>query len=140
MPATDAIRVRDLANLNRAFALADRAVKEDLRDALIESAEPVRSDAKRLALEEITNIRETKRGRSAWSEMRVGIDQRKTIVYVAPVERGVKTKGRQRLARPNLAPLLMDEAMSPALEQNREKVMRRLEQMLDEVADVWERA
>lgn len=139
MPASSAIRVRDLTGLNRAFAAAGRAVKDDLRDALIESAEPVRADAKRLALQEITNIRETRRGRSAWSDMRVGVERGGSLVYVAPVERGVKTKGRQHLARPNLAPLLMDDAMEPALEQNRDKVARRLEQMLDEVADVWER-
>lgn len=133
-----AIHVRDLNALVRAFAAADRAVKEDLRDALMESAAPVRSDAQAIALHTIKNIQPTRFGRSAWSEMRIGVSSN-TIVYIAPVERGVKTKGRLRYARPNLAPLLL-EAMETAAEHNVVRVARRFEQLLDEVADVWERA
>jgi len=139
MPAAGAIRVRDLNSLVRAFAAADKAVKEDLRDALMEAAAPVRSDAETLALHTIKNMQPTRLGRSAWSAMRTGVTGN-AIVYVAPVERGVKTKGRLRLARPNLANLLLERAMEPALEHNIGRVERRLEQMLDEVADVWERA
>lgn len=138
MPAVGAIRVRDLDKLQRAFAAADKALKQDLRDALEEAASPVRRDAKQNVLREITNVGETRQGRSAWSDMRVGVAAG-TIVYVAPVERGVKTKGRMRLARPNLADLMMPE-MQNALESNREQIAHRLEVLLDEVADVWERA
>lgn len=129
-----AVRVTGLRDLQRAFARADKAVKEDLRDALMEAAQPVRMAAQHLAAAKIRNITEA----SPWSRMRVGVATN-AIVYVAPVERGIKSRGLGHRRRPNLAPLLMERALEPALEQNRSLVERRLEHMLDEVADVWER-
>lgn len=130
----DAIRVVGLRDLERAFLLADRTVRSDLKDAVEEAAQPVRRDAQRLAGTEISHM-----GVDApWAQMRVG--SARSVAYVAPVERGVKTKGRERLRRPNLARRLLEDAMEPALEHNREAVVRRMEGLLDEVADVWEHA
>ena len=76
--------------------------------------------------------------------MRTGIMGR-TVVYVAPVERGVKGRGRDRRRRgwdtgpPSFPSLLLDKAMAPALERNRRAVVRRLDHMLGEVERVWER-
>lgn len=128
----DAIRVDGLNELVRAFNAADKALKEDLRDALQEAAAPVRSDAQALASSAIP------RNTLAWSRMRIGM-LGGSVVYVAPVERGTKGRGNQRLRRPRFANLLRDRAMNPALARNRSRVERRLEQMLSEVARVWER-
>jgi hypothetical protein len=69
--------------------------------------------------------------------MRIGIGR--SIVYVAPIERGAKSRGDERKRRPKFGTKLMDEAMEPALERNRAVVETRLDRMLDEVANVWER-
>lgn len=128
-----AVRVLGLRDLERAFDAADRTVRNDMRDALAEAAAPVRSDAQTLAG---TEIRRLSAG-SPWTRMRIGVGR--TVAYVAPVERGVKGRGGQRRRRPNLANLLMDRAMEPALQRNQEQVARRVEKLIDEVANVWER-
>jgi hypothetical protein len=131
--AAQAIKVEGLANLQRAFGRADRALRADLRDALQEAAAPVRADAQRLAG---TEIRRMGAG-SPWTRMRIGI-LGGTVVYVAPVERGVRGRANAR-RRPKLKPLMLERAMEPALERNRRAVVRRLDHMLDEVARVWGR-
>lgn len=131
MPADSAIRVEGLRDLQRAFSLADRRLKTELRDRLRDAAEPVRADAENLAGERVRNIG----GR--WSRMRVGVTQR--VVYVAPRERGVTSRGRASSRRPNLGGLLMDRAMQPALDQNREEVVREVDDLLLNIGREWER-
>lgn len=130
MPA-NSIRLHGFRELDRAFGVADKTLRKELRDAYKDVAEPVRRDAEFLALNEIDNIG------VAWSRMRTRVTQR--AVWVAPVERGVKTRGRERLRRPNLAPLLLEQ-MEEALDQNVGEVEDRLEDMLDSVGRAWERA
>lgn len=66
--------------------------------------------------------------------MRVGITQRS--VYVAPRKRGARAGARKR---PNLAGLLMDRAMAPALAARQAEAVRRLERVLETVGRDWER-
>lgn len=120
------VRVEGLRELSRAFALADKAERKMFRDTLKEVAEPVRSDAEALARIAI------KPGAISWSSMRVGVTR--TSVYVAPRRR--RTVGTRRR---NLAAILMDSAMSPALERNRDDVERATDDMLGDVARLWER-
>lgn len=127
MPATDAIKVQGLRELDRAFLRASKTLDKELRAGLREAAEPVRRDAENRALERITRIG------VPWSRMRVGVTR--TLVYVAPRERG---RNRQ-LRRPNLAGLLMDRAMQPALDANIGEVERRVGQVLATVGREWER-
>lgn len=128
----NAIHVTGLRELELAFLRADRARAGDLRDALMEAAAPVRSAAQALASAEIRNVH----AGDPWAGMRIGIGR--SIVYVAPVERGLKSRGDDRKRRPKFGTLLMNRAMEPALEENRVRVEDRLDRMLDEVADVWE--
>lgn len=134
MPALDArtLRVEGLRELQRAFSVADKTLAKELRSRLRDVAEPVRAKAERLAVQEIRNIG------IPWSRMRVGVTR--SLVYVAPVERGVKTRGRTSRHRPNLADLLMGRAMSPALDANQGRVLHELEEVLDDVGRAWERA
>jgi hypothetical protein len=129
MPSTNAIRVKGLRELNRAFARADRDIRLGFRGALKDAAEPVRADAESLSRERIANIGDR------WSRMRVGITTR--VVYVAPREKGVTTRGGAAARRPNLAGLLMDRAMQPALDQNREQVVRSVERLLGDLGRDW---
>lgn len=129
-----AVPIVGLADLQRAFSRADKTMRSDLRDALSEAAAPVRADAKSLTAHTIRHLFPG----DPWTGMRIGVTG-DAIVYVAPIERGVKVKGRNRLRRPNLANLLMDRAMEPALKGNTRRVEQRVMGLVDEVCNVWER-
>ena len=121
-----AVRVKNLKELNRAFARADRYVKREWRDTLKEAAEPVRRTAEIRAARNIRNIGPW------WSQMRVGVSS--TAVYVAPFQRGTRVAA---LRRRNLADLLMNRAMQPALDDNHERVYQRVNEMLDRMGHDW---
>lgn len=127
-----AVAVKGLRELDAAFKAADKALQRELRTGLKAVAEPVRADAERLAVANITRIG------LPWSRMRVGTLARGT--YIAPRERGAKGRGNQRLRRPNLAGLLLGQAMEPALERNQGRVVDGVDRLLDTVALAWERA
>lgn len=110
------------------MARADRDVKREFKKTLKAVAEPVRSRAETLARDNIRNIGDR------WSGMRIGATQ--TVVYVAPKQRGGKGGP---LARPNLAALLMDRAMQPALDENESVIEGAVEVMFDRIAIDWER-
>jgi hypothetical protein len=132
MPATGpAVEVRGLRELQAAFAKADRETRLGLRGALREIAEPVRRDAETLATSSIPRIG------PKWSKMRTGVTRK--LVYVAPRQRGVKTRGADPRRRPNLATLLMDRAMEPALESHEPALELAVDHMLDEVANDFNR-
>ena len=132
MPAEGALRVRGLADLHRALALADKETRLAVRKVELETAEPVRSAAEQLALSEIRGMERaaSRGGFPPWAHMRIGITRK--VVYIAPKQRGHK-KGPQK--RRNLAPLLMDRAMQPALERNRHAFEAGFERALDRIAN-----
>lgn len=127
MPASGAVRVDGLRELNRAFKVADRSLQKELRDSLRDVGEPVRADAEALAVAAIP------RATLEWSRMRVGVTTK--AVYVAP-----RARRRRGTARPNYAGLLLQRAMLPALDRNIGEVERRFDRMLAEVGRDWERA
>ena len=132
-PRSRAVHVEGLQGLLRAFGAADKRLRDDMRDALQEAAAPVRSEAQRLA-GQITHVGGESR---PWARMRIGMYS--SLVYVAPVERGVKGRGNERFRRPRFGTKLLSEAMEPALEGRQQQVADRLDKLIDEVADVWER-
>lgn len=104
-----------------------------MRATLANVAEPIRADAEDLAGRSIRNLHEG----DPWTRMRAVA--RRNLVYVAPVERGTRTRRTPQRARPNLAGLLMDRAMQPALDQNIGMVAERVDRMLAAVGADWER-
>lgn len=124
------IRVEGLGSLQRAFSVADKGLSRKLRESLKDAAEPVRADAESSAVSSIRNIG------IPWSRMRVGITR--SSVYVAPQQRGRRSRSIIRGRRPNLKPLLLDRAMEPALEANIGGIEREAERVLDDVARRWE--
>ena len=126
----DAIRVDGLRELERAFAVADKNVRSDLKDALEEAAAPVRATAQQFAAAGIRNVAPG----DPWARMRVGTTR--SIVYVAPVERGTRQPGKRRR---RFFDLMLHRALEPALAVNRERVVARVDQMLAEVARIWGR-
>lgn len=125
------VRVRGLVELNRALRRTEKDVRLGIRKELRSVAEPIRSDAETLASSSIRNIGPN------WSRMRVGLTV--DTIYVAPRERGVKRRGEQRRRRPNMADLLMNRAMQPALERHKDDIERDFGRMLDRVADNFSR-
>lgn len=128
--ADSTLAVQGLAGLQRAFALADRELKLELTNSLKEAGEPVRADAETLASGRILGID----AGDPWSKMRIGVT--KSLVYVAPKRRGTRDQKRKRR---NLAGLLMDGAMLPALDQNAVEVERRVDKLLGQIGRDWER-
>lgn len=126
------IAVRGLRELNRAFALAGKETRREIRAELGQVAEPVRFTATSLARSKIRRIG------PKWSIMRTGISQ--TLVYVAPKQRGVKTRGPDPRRRPNLADLLRERALEPALARHEADIERRFERALDIISREWEDA
>jgi hypothetical protein len=127
-----AVHVEGLAGLQRGFRRIDKNMHKELRTTLQKAAEPVRADAARRTLTSIPNIKFGRYGRD-WSEMRTGVTT--NLVYVAPRRRGRKDGS----PRPNLANLLMDRAMAPALEAHADDIERDIGEMLDDFFHAWER-
>ena len=118
--------IEGFTQMRRALAKADKTVAKDLRTTLRKAAEPVRAEAVDRAVRDITNIGPT------WSQMRTGVTQHE--VYVAP-----RKRGRGRLRRPNLAGLLMDRAMQPALDAHEREIENEVGEMLDALVKRWAR-
>jgi hypothetical protein len=122
------VAVQGLRELNAAFAKADKQTRLGVRAVLRDVAEPVRRDAETLAAARIPRMQRSPR----WSRMRVGVTR--NLVYVAPRQRGTRRRGDPR-SRPNLAPLLMNRAMQPALDAHAADTERAVEHALDRIAD-----
>lgn len=119
------IVVEGLHELQASLTHADRSLRLGVRKGLRQVAEPVQRGAEELAQANISRIG------PRWSRMRVGITR--DLVYVAPRQRG--TRGRRPSSRPNLAPLLMERAMQPALDQHAGEIEARFEELLDRISD-----
>lgn len=119
--AAGEVRVQGLRELNAAFGRLSVELKAELAAGLAAAAEPVRSTAEQLAGSNIRNIGDQ------WSQMRVGVTSK--VVYVAP-----KRRRRRGSPRPNLAGLLMDRAMQPALEEKAVEVYTLVDVMIGRLA------
>jgi len=104
------------------LALATYAidVKKELRTELQAVAQSIRVHAQELASANIRNIG------PRWQRMRLGVIS--SGVYLAPQQRGRKTGPGKRA---NLAGLLLNKAMQPAVDQGADAVVLALEVMLD---------
>lgn len=127
MPGAGEIRVQGLRELNSAFGRLSAQLKAEIKGELSAAAEPVRARASDLASSEIRNIGDL------WSQMRVGVTT--SLVYVAPKQRRKRGHAGPRYARPNLAPLLMNRAMQPALDEKTPEVVSLLDVMLGRLSD-----
>lgn len=119
--------VHGLREASAAFAKAAPDARRVWRSHMRAVAEPVRGEAEGFARTQIPRVG------ARWYKMRIGVTR--TLVYVAPRQRGVTTRGADPRRRPNLAPLLMGRAMEPALKRHEPEITRQFERMLDEVAD-----
>lgn len=126
------VAVRGYRELSAAFAALDKEQKKKLPLVMREVAEPVRRDAETFASQRVRNID----AGDPWARMRTGVTRR--LVYVAPKQRGVKGRDRRR-RRPNLATLLAERALEPALHRHEADIERALDQALDRLCDEFNR-
>jgi hypothetical protein len=128
-----AVGLRGYRELQAAFARADRESRLFVRGEFRQIAEPIRRDAETLAAAKIRRMERSPQ----WAKMRIGITR--NLVYIAPRQRGVRSRGADPRRRPNLAPLLMERAMEPALERHAAGIERTLDRALDRIADHFDR-
>ena len=126
--ATTTVRVRGLAELNRDLRRFAEDVSDDLVDGLKEAAEDVRTDAESLALGRIRNMPRSPR----WAGMKINVARGSAAVRMFPKARSRRRPGG---GRSNLADLLMDRSMDPALEQNAAGVERKVDALLGRLAN-----
>ena len=128
--AVSGIAVEGFRELNRTLKYAPKDVRLAIRAEYRTVAEPVRSTAATLAATSIRKIG------PKWARMRTGVTQ--SEVYVAPRQRGVKTRGYDPRRRPNLGTLLADRATNPALAQHEHQIEADFERMLDRLVTKWD--
>jgi hypothetical protein len=130
MPAT--VIVHGFEDLQKELKRTGPEVSRAMNAALKESAEPARVLAGLYARRDISGMKRAKLKPPPWSIMRVGVTTK--MVYVAPVERGVKTRNPfDPRRRPNLFGLIMDKAFEPASIAAEPLVARAVDSILDEV-------
>lgn len=115
---SDVVRVTGLRELQRDLKRYDADLGKEVRKTLAAAAEPIRVRAQGLANANISRIG------PRWEQMRIGVTAKG--VYLAP-----KSRRRSGSPRPNLAGLLMDDAMQPAVDSGADTVVAALEVMLD---------
>lgn len=126
-----AVAVRNLRQFQALCAAAGKEASKQTRDALRGVAEPVRADAEALATSRIRRIG------PRWGRMRVGVTR--SSVYVAPRQKGVRSRGADPRRRPRFATLMEERAMDPALKQNESRIERSVEEAFDDLARRWNR-
>ncbi len=110
--------VRGARELEAAFEDVKVKVDPTMVKALGEAGRKVRDDARDLAQSNIANIG------PVWSQFKSG--RKTTMVYVAG-----KAKGSGGSGRPNLSPLLFNEALLPAARRNEEATADAVKRTLD---------
>jgi predicted type IV restriction endonuclease len=124
-----AVQVEGLQELIRAFKVMPDDVVEEFTWELLEAAEPVRTAAQSKATTALSNMVYTRQ----WSGMRTGVSRRDTTVWVVP-----SLRGRRRIAPASAAAFakgIQERALDPALEENTEKIINRIDDMLDRIAE-----
>lgn len=127
------IVVTGLSDLIRAFAVANKEVAKDVRTALEQSGEPIRSDASQRVLSSLTGMR---RGNLPWYRMRAGVSHG-TVGYIVPEQKGQRGKDPKR-ARPKIAPRIAEQEAA-AVDAGASRVLQEFDNALAEVARAWSR-
>lgn len=124
------IEIDGFPELAKALAETGPGVSRALRAGLVDLAEPIARDAEQFALENISGLAREKR---RWEKMRVGITSGFRLVYVAPVQRGIKTRGFDARRRPQFADLMAERAMTPAVAKNEDRLVEGAVRIVDDV-------
>lgn len=123
----EAIEVQGYREVMRSFALISDKLRAGLRGEMAEAVQPAKTRAEKLAGSRIHNML-SPTALVDWWKMRIGITT--AAVYLAP---GQRRNGGS--PRPNLGPLLMNDAMLPAVEETLPEVRMKLDGWLDRLGE-----
>ncbi len=124
MPIQVSVSSSQVRLVNRALAHVSQEMENGARAEMLAIGGLVEKDAESFALARIRNMPRS----PGWADMRVGANN--DLVYVVPSRRGVK-RGKRK--RPNLAPLMLQQAMRPAKQKNEPEIIRRFEKLTAQV-------
>lgn len=124
--ATGTVHVSGLKELTRALKGISNGLDRELVGELKAAADPVKAEGEKLALTEIRNMPRS----PDWAAMRIGVSKAQGSVYMVPQRRRRGGSGRS-----NLATLLMQRAMDPAVERNQDEVVKRVDDLIGRLAD-----
>ena len=113
-----------------------------MRTGLTIAVQPIKRDADRLALTEISGMKRARKtaGRHAgfigpllpaWSVQKIG--QNTKEVYMVPTEKGARARENSGLRRPNFSTLMLGKSYDPALEANRVQVANTVDHVIGTV-------
>lgn len=134
--------VSGFAELERDLKASSPLLLKAMRTGLTIAVEPIKRDADRLALTEISGMKRARktarRSRGfigpllpAWSVQKTGQNTRE--VYMVPTEKGARAKQNSALRRPNFATLMLGKSYDPALEGNRVQVLNTVDHVIGTV-------
>lgn len=126
------VLVVNLDVIHRQLRAIGPAVDKAARKGMLEGAEPIRRDAENLARDEISGMKRAKKTPPPWSIQRSG--QTVHEVYVAPRERGVKSKTDRSRRRPNFVGVMFGKSYDPAFEKGKPGVVAFVDHWLDMVS------
>jgi hypothetical protein len=129
------VLVVNLDSINRDLKALGPAISKAAKAGMLQGAEPIRLDAERLAESDISGMKRAKKKPPPWSIQRDG----ETIheVYIAPRERGVKSKTDRSRRRPNFVGVMFDKSYDPAFERGRPGVVQFVDNWLGRVSDAF---
>lgn len=127
MASGTTIRVDGLRELLRVTDQLPKDVKKGVRKELRAVAEPVRDDATRLFLSEVS---------ADPSKTRYGISVRKVGTITVEQRRKGKS-GRRSAKRPKFTDLVMERSLAPALERNEGEIVAGFNRVLDSLERRW---
>lgn len=110
------VTVEHARELELAFLRLRKEVLVGLKAAIIDAAEPIKTEAEANAVADIRNIG------SRWSRMRIGVTPQ--FVYIVPASRR-----RRGSPRPNLAGLLQP-AMEQAADDHEDSLLARIDELV----------
>lgn len=111
------IRVTGLHEVTTGFMKADAGLGREVLGALKDVGEVVKVDAQGRAVEKISHLR----AGSPWAKMRLGVTHGDTV-YIVPASRNSRSYWR----RPKFGVRLLEDALIPAAEGNRNVVEKAL--------------
>ncbi len=132
LQTVDPVIISNLDVITRQLKALGPAVFTAAKKGMLEGAEPIRRESEQLAQDEISGMKRAKKKPPPWSIQRDG----ETVheVYIAPKERGVKSKTDPSRRRPNFVGVMFGKSYDPAFEHGKPAVVAFVDQWLNTVS------
>jgi hypothetical protein len=119
------VKVHGLKELTRSFKKISKDLDKQLTGELLDAVEPVKDLAQSKALTQISGMS----GSPNWATMKTTVGRAKGTVLMLPASRG------RKYSRANLADLLLQRAMDPAVAEKQDHVVNAIDDLIGDLAD-----